>query len=422
VGTRRDFLKLSGLGIAGGALAQIGCGRRHAIPEPGRAFAPTLTDVTGSRSLRAAAEAHGLLVGCAVDVQKLDAEQEYADIIAAQSNIVVAENAMKWKALRPSVDRFDFAPADDLVVYAALHNMKIRGHNLCWHEALPDWFASSVTRQNARQIFTHHIQTVAGRYAGRMHSWDVVNEAIDPRDGRLDGLRKTPWLDLIGADYVELAFRTARQADPTALLTYNDYAIELDTPEQQEKRAQVMLLVRRLKARGVPIDAVGVQSHLTFGDGAPGAGLRDFVRDLQKLGLQVFITELDVNDKKMGAGLAERDAGVAGLYRDYLNLMLAEPNVTALLTWGITDRYTWLNGAKFARSDGKPERPLPFDADYHPAPPFFAMREALNARGSGGSRAPGSPANPYAPFSPGTPKAQAAARLKSQGTPQTVVQ
>ena len=159
-----------------------------------------------------------------------------------------------------------------------------------------------------------------------MHSWDVVNEAVDVKSGRPDGLRDSPWLELIGPGYLELAFRTARQADPSALLTYNDYGIELDTLEQIDKRGQVMMLVRRLKARGVPIDAVGVQSHLTAGD-APGAGLIHFVRELREMGLQVFITEMDVNDRKLPESVPERDAGVARTYRDYLTMMLAEPNV-----------------------------------------------------------------------------------------------
>ncbi len=185
---------------------------------------------------------------------------------------VVAENEMKWKALRPAPDQYDFSRADDLVVFASMHNQKVRGHNLCWHEALPDWFQATVTRQNARGVLVEHIRKVAGRYAGRVHSWDVVNEAVDPKSGRPDGLRNSPWLQLAGEDYIELAFRTAREADPSALLTYNDYGIELDTDEQTSKRAQVLLLVRRLKARGVPIDAVGVQSHLERGGAAARTG------------------------------------------------------------------------------------------------------------------------------------------------------
>ena len=358
----------------------------------------------GARSLRAHAQARGLLVGCAVVPERLSVEPEYASLIAAQANIVVAENAMKWRALRPAADRFDFAAADDLVVFASLHDQKIRGHNLCWHEALPTWFEGTVTRENARGVLTDHIRKVAGRYAGRLHSWDVVNEAVEPRDGRPDGLRNSPWLRLAGVDYIELAFRTAREADPSALLTYNDYDIELDTDQHTDKRAQVLLLVRRLRARGVPIDAVGVQSHLDAQGARPGEGLSRFVRELNRLGLQVFVTELDMNDQSLPTTLGPRDAAVAVAYRNYLALMLAEPNVRAVLSWGISDKYTWLNKQK-PRLDGKPQRPLPFDEAFHPKPSFFAMRDAFDARAAAPPAMPKvSPPDPYTPIVPKPPK------------------
>ncbi|MBX6358743.1 MAG: endo-1,4-beta-xylanase [Acidobacterium ailaaui] len=330
-------------------------------------------------TLRAHAEARGLLVGCAVVPEKLRGEPIYAETVAEQENLLVAENAMKWQALHPAPHRYDFAPADTILAFADAHQQRVRGHNLCWHQALPDWFHSMVTKDNAKQVLTEHICTVAGHYAGRLHSWDVVNEAIEPKDGRPDGLRKSPWLMLLGPEYIDIAFRTARRADPKALLTYNDYGIELDTPEQTEKRRRVLDLVRGMKKRGVPIDAVGVQSHLTAGEQRPGNGLRDFVRELRKMDMQVFITELDVSDHKLQGAPAERDKLVGSLYGDYLRMMLAEPNVTAVLTWGITDKYTWLNH-EHGRSDGQPQRPLPFDAEYHPMPAFYAMREAIDAR------------------------------------------
>ena len=141
-----------------------------------------------------------------------------------------------------------------------------------------------------------------------------------------------------------------------------------------------MLLVRRFKARGIPIDAVGVQSHLSATDPVPGSGLRDFVRELRSMNIQVFITEMDINEHKLDGSVEERDAAVARIYKDYATMMLAEPNVTALLTWGITDRYTWLNGAKWARRDGEPQRSLPLDANYQPTPAFFALRDAIDTR------------------------------------------
>jgi len=398
--TRREFLRAAAAAAAVGPLSSLLPGCAHPPAEARKkAVAPTLNDVNGPRSLRAHAAAHGMLVGCAVNPDYLDGEPQYASTVAEQASIVVPENALKWAALRPAPDQFDFRKADDVVVFALSHAQRVRGHNLCWHESIPAWFAATVNKTNAAQFLTEHIRTVAGRYAGKIHSWDVVNEAINLKDGRPDGLRDSPWLQLIGPTYLELAFRTARQADRTALLTYNDYGIELDTQEQIDKRGQVMMLVRRLKARGAPIDAVGIQSHLTAGD-VVGPGLVHFIRELAAMDLQVFITEMDVNDRKLPESVPERDAAVAKTYRDYLTLLLAEPNVNVALTWGITDRYTWLNGLPHAsRPDGKPERPLPFDYDYNPTPAFFAERDAIDSRPA--RRLPGS--DPYAPFSPTAP-------------------
>jgi endo-1,4-beta-xylanase len=296
---------------------------------------------------------------------------------------------MKWVALRPTAETFDFAQADRLMQFVTLTGDGVRGHNLCWHEALPPWFKTTATRENARKLLVDHIQTVAGRYRGRIHSWDVVNEAVNPKDGRADGLRISPWLELVGPDYIELAFQTAAVADPSAKLTYNEYDIELDTPEQTEKRGQVMLLLRRLRARGIPVHAVGVQSHLKADGPPPGSGLAEFVRQAAKMGLEVYVTEMDVNTHSLEGGPEAQDAAVARVYRDYLGMMLAEPNVELALTWGITSAHSWLNELKqpwTQRPDGSRQRPLPFDDDLHPTPAFFAIRNAID-----GARTPATP-------------------------------
>ena len=378
--SRRDFLRRTAVTVAAGGLATVlpvAYGEPNGKRKAGDAAG---VDASESASLRAHAQARGLLVGCAVIPERLTGEPEYASLVAHQANILVPENAMKWAALRPAPDRFDFGGADTIVQFARAHKQRVRGHNLCWHEALPAWFASTVTKENAAEFLTKHIETVAGRYAGKLQAWDVVNEAIDPKSGRPDGLRKSPWLEMIGPEYIDLAFRTARKADGTALLTYNDYGIELDSPDQTAKREAVMALVRRMQASGTPIDAVGVQSHLDASTKLPGAGLQQFVRELAKMGLQVFVTEMDVNDRKITGTVEERDQAVAEVYRNYLSMMLLEPNINVALTWGISDRYTWLNGPKYRRADGQPERPLPFDADYNPTPAFFAVRTAIDKR------------------------------------------
>ena len=340
--------------------------------------APPASVITGAGSLKAHAAARGFLFGCAVNSGLLAHDESYASLVREQANIVVAENAMKWAPMRPAIDSYYFDDADALVAFAEKNKMKVRGHNLCWHRQLPKWFAGEATAANARGLLTEHIERVAGRYASRMHSWDVVNEAVLVTDGRADGLRDSPWLKLIGADYIELAFKTARNADPQALLTYNDYGIEGEDSASEKKRAAVMILLRRLKARNVPLDAVGIQSHISAGH-TYGAGLTRFMAEARGLGLQIFLTEMDVNDREWPANEAVRDAAVADAYGSYLDMAMREPSVRVVLTWGITDRNTWLNGED-SRTDKLPERCLPFDAKDAAKKAFFSIRDSFDRR------------------------------------------
>ncbi len=365
--------------------------RKKKKNQPAAATAqPAAPGFTGADSLRAHGVLAGLLVGCAVIPEILDLEgaqagnsaDEYTRTVLAQAGILVAENAMKWSSLRPTASGYNFVASDRLFDFARIGGQLVRGHNLCWHQQLPTWFASVATAENAASLLTEHIETVAGRYAGRVQSWDVVNEAVNPDDGRPDGLRNSPWLRLIGPGYIELAFQTAAQADPHARLAYNDYDIELDTPEQEMKRGQVLLLLRRLHARGIPVSAVGIQSHLQATGPLPGVGLIRFIREVASMGLEVYITEMDVNTHALPGNAAAQDAAVARVYDHYLRLVLPEPNVKACLTWGITDAHTWLNEThrpEAERADGTPQRPLPFDDHYQPVQAFFSMRDAIDA-------------------------------------------
>ena len=387
---------------------------------PIAAAQPAAPSITGADSLRARGVLAGLPVGCAVIPEILDMEgaqagksaDPYTQTVLSQAGILVAENAMKWSSLRPTASGYNFGPSDRLFDFARIGGQLVRGHNLCWHQQLPTWFASVATPENAASLLTEHIQTVAGRYAGRVQSWDVVNEAVNPEDGRPDGLRNSPWLRLLGPGYIELAFQTAAQADPHARLAYNDYDIELDTPDQQVKRGQVLLLLRRLHARGIPVTAVGVQSHLKATGPLPGVGLVRFIREVATMGMEVYITEMDVNTSALAGDAATQDEAVARVYDHYLRLVLAEPNVKACLTWGITDAHTWLNETHkpwAERADGTAQRPLPFDDHYQPVQAFFSMRDAIDAARAAATRSamqaePPMQQQPFVPFAvPGSP-------------------
>ena len=327
--------------------------------------------------LKSAATPNGLLVGCCVHAKTLQTDAAYAALVKQQMSILVAETEFKFGPIHPQPTTFFFDDADYLINFAEQNGMKMRGHNFVWHRALPPWFATTVTPQNAEHVLVNHIETVAGRYKGRIHSWDVVNEAIQVSDNLPNGMRNSPWRKVL-PNYIDIAFRTARRADPHALLTYNDYDIEAEDPQSSAKRAAVLALVRGMQQRGVPIDAIGIQSHIHAGPKYTyGPALTQFMADVQSLGLKIMLTEMDVNDRDLPAD-ATRDAIVADLYTSYLRTALANKDVLALLTWGITDKYTWLNH-EGARKDGLPERCLPFDADMKPTPAFASELIALRA-------------------------------------------
>ncbi len=373
--TRRAFAK--GI-VKAGAVAALT--RHHA------AWTEAKPEFTGAGSLKAHALPKGRFAGAAVNMGLLATSEPYARTIAEQYNVVVAENAMKWTPLRPAPDTFRFDEADRFMAFAEVHKMSVRGHNLCWHRQLPDWFAATVTVANAEQYLTNHIAAVAGRYRERMRSWDVVNEAIDPKDGQPQGLRNSPWYKLLGPEYVDIAFHAARQADPHALLAYNDYSIETDSPEDTAKRGAVLALLKRMQHNSVPLDAVGIQSHISAGSAKQiGRGLSAFVQECSEMNLKVFVTEMDVNDDSLPMpDTKARGAEVAAIYGDYLKLLLANPAVTDVLTWGVNSGASWLNGkddeAKFRpKHPDREELCLPFDDSYQPNAAFYALRDALDA-------------------------------------------
>ena len=331
--------------------------------------------------LRVHATGHGLLYGAAAAYGPLRNDPDYSAHFAEECNLLVPENVLKWTTVHPVPDRFDFVPGDFLARFAASHEIQMRGHTLVWHEQLPGWFASAVNRENARDYLETHIRTVMGHYQGHMHSWDVVNEAIRPEDGREDGLRRTPWLELLGPEYLEIAFAAAAGADPHALTGYNDFGLDYDTPQDDRKRQSVLAMLRRLKKQNVPLQAFGMQAHLSAGQQKNfDAGiLRRFLGEIAALGLKILITELDVNDAGLPEDIEARDRAVAEVYGSYLTAALAEPAVIAVLTWGLTDKYTWL-GSRNRRPDGSPVRVLPLDREFHRKPAWDAIAKALDTR------------------------------------------
>jgi endo-1,4-beta-xylanase len=305
--------------------------------------------------------------GAAAMRENFLADSRYRDALVRHCDVIVPMNDLKWEAIRHDRSRFDFAAADEIIDFARKNGKTVRGHTLCWYGGMPPWAKALNDRREAERELTRHIETVVGRYAGRMPSWDVVNEAI-AHDPATQGVwRDTVWQKLLGSAHVEIAFRTAARNDPKAELVYNDYDLETTDPREERRRQEVLNLVRRLQDQKIPIHAIGFQAHLYLERTIDADGIARFIRDLRKLGVKPIVTELDVIDWKIQHLAPERDRIAAAHVERFLSAITAEGAIDTLITWGITDRYSWI-AETFKRPDGLPPRPLPLDDSYRPKP------------------------------------------------------
>ncbi len=301
-------------------------------------------------------------------------EPEYASTLSQEFNLLEPEDALKWEVLRPDPRSFDFSQADQLVDFALRHNMRIRGHALVWHRQNPRWLETGhFTPAQLSQLLETHIKTVVSRYRGRIFAWDVLNEALDERGN----LRSTIWRDqpgigfaLQGSAYIAQCFRWAHDADPDALLFYN----EAEAEEVNAKSDALYAMVQDLLRQGVPIHGIGLQMHI--GDTPPDfASISANIRRFTALGLQIQITELDVSlpVDTDGAAHPEELRKQADIYRQIGRVCRSYSGCKAIQTWGFTDKYSWI-GSHSRHTRGAA---LLFDRNYHSKPAYDALREEL---------------------------------------------
>jgi endo-1,4-beta-xylanase len=339
----------------------------------------TPVNTSTENSLHSIAKESKLFYGAALDdyiFEDLDLQKAILKDIGA----VTPENSCKWDIVRANKD-FNFFNCDRMLEFARSHGLLFRGHTLVWHVANPEWLNQEINPNNAEQLMKEHITKVMSHYKGKVYSWDVVNEAVAPEDGQPEGLRKNIWLQNIGSDYIEKAFISAKKADPKAILVYNEILIENDSPEASAKRKALLQLLKKLKAKNVPIDALGIQGHLWNND--TFRELKPFVDEVSKLGLSIYITELDVSDTYIQGDLAKRDKEVARLYTDFLNSIIDNPALKGIITWGWSDKYSWMNRGEIpgiSREDKQPLRPHPVDDRFHKKLAWRAIANALNKK------------------------------------------
>ncbi len=305
----------------------------------------------------------GVPVGAAVEPDLLESDAAYRATVVREFNAVTPENAMKWERIHPAEREWSFEPADRLVAFAEAHGMRVHGHTLVWHRQLAGWLTPALTLREAARALAVHVETLVGRYAGRVGSWDVVNEAV--ADG--GGLRDTYFLRACGEGHIAEAFRLAHAADPAARLYYNDYGAE----GVGRKSNAVYALVRRLLDRGVPVHGVGLQMHLRAARPPKPGAVAANVRRLRDLGLEVRISEMDVRIRR----IRRRDplALQRRAYHDAIAACAGLPGFAGVTFWGVSDRHSWIHG-EFGE-----DAPLLFDRGYLPKPAYFGARDALAA-------------------------------------------
>jgi endo-1,4-beta-xylanase len=314
----------------------------------------------GEATLASAAASSGRYFGAALDPAHLD-EKPYRGLAATQLGSVTPENQMKWGVVEPVRGSFNWRGADELVAFAEAHGQKVRGHTLVWHSQLPPWLINGeFSKEEIKDLMVAHIAAEAGRYKGKIYAWDVVNEPFTD-DG---AWRSSIFFEAMGPDYVAIALKAARAADPDAKLYINDYNVETDGP----KMRALYDLVASLKAAGAPIDGVGLQSHLVAG--AAPADISTIMQKFASLGVDVAVTELDLRLR-----LPANDRSLAAQAADYAFIAAAcraTPRCVGVTTWGITDDYSWIP-SRFSGYGAA----LPFDENYQPKPTVPAMIEAL---------------------------------------------
>jgi endo-1,4-beta-xylanase len=329
------------------------------------------------RSLRQMAIGSGILVGAAVRPGQLS-EPAYAATLAREFNMLEPEDALKWEVVHPAPQTFDFSQADQIVDFANRHGMKVRGHTLVWHRQNPKWLTDGkFTSTELAEILQQHIKTVVGHYRGQIFAWDVVNEAFD--EIHPGELRSTIWRDQPGIgppqssySYIERCLRWTHEADPQALLFYN----EAEAETINAKSDAIYAMVRDFRQRDVPIDGVGFQMHIA-NLRADVASISANINRFTALGMQVQITEMDVAlpVDANGKARAEDLQRQADLYRAIATACVSHPGCTAIQTWGFTDKYSWI-GSHSKQTQGAA---LLFDRNYRAKPAYEALRNVVEA-------------------------------------------
>lgn len=355
--------------------------RRHVLGTIGGGLlTPVLAKAAtaqSSDSLGTVAAKRNFIFGAAAG-PVLFTDSAYRELYLTQTKMITTDIALKIGTIAPMPGPKRFDSADRLLNFCNSHKIQMRGHCLIWNEWVPAWIKSMSTTER-RAYFDAYIDEVVGHYAGRLHSWDVVNEPFWPGHRAPGGYRVGPWYDAFGTDYVRRAFERATRADPKTKLVLNEAQTERDDALGLTVRAGLLKLVKELKDAGVKLDAVGLQGHLQPQYPHDANRFQDFLHELASTGVDIYITEFDVRDDTFPDDIRTRDDQVAAVAERFLNNVLRVPQVKALITWQLADNYSFYRGIAKQKNPGttRMPRPLPYDEQFQRKPLWFALAKAM---------------------------------------------
>ena len=339
------------------------------------------------QSLASDANKSSRFYGAAVRLDQLQNEADLCLEVLLNCSHLVPETGLKWAVIEPRRGELDFADIDDLALFALQHEKKLRGHTLIWHQSVPSWAEEALPSSKDWSYISRYFSSVIPRFGAVINQWDVINEPM-LLGTREDGLRESIFLRAFGPDYIPRAFREARRYTPDGVLLLNEYNLEYGDSDQAGRRYLLLRLLESLKHKGVPIDGLGLQSHLDLRRGSISApALTQFIKEVSDLGLSVTVTELDVKEADYAARVEKRDQMVADEVRRYLDIVLTAKHLTGISTWGLSDRHSWLtvetsDYARFQNAwrngDGPGvNRGLPFDAYMHRKLMYYVIQDTL---------------------------------------------
>lgn len=361
---RRDVLSYA----IGGFLGSLSRGTQATSPFDYSVFKP-LGELARKRKI---------FYGAAVSSKQLK-DPVFTSALLKECRCIVAEYESKRYSLEPKQGQYDFSAMDYLAQFARNNGLMFRGHTLVWYAGNPAWLDTMLINRPAEPLLTNYIQTVVQRYAGVVRSWDVVNEAVNPLDGHQDGLRNSLWLSGLGRRYIDLAFQVAHESDPKAQLVYNDYNTEGVWKHGDRWRYATLKLLEGMKKRNVPVHSFGLQAHLEpIGKPIDERVLYAFLREIKDLGLRIQVTEMDVRNNSPLLTAQQRDQQAAETVRKFLDIVLSLAVTDEVVTWGLSDRYSWLNKSNKNSTSEFVSSPLPLDAEMMRKPMWRSIASAFS--------------------------------------------